>query len=162
MTTDFEGVSIPDFIHYIYVPILILEKEPVFSLLNVLNIAWCNGTVLFSWRLIFTVTNDVPEFSRCTVTHGPFCFTYVILYSFLRIGYTNWYEALISTILSPFKASPFRWVIFIPNALWYYDIILYKTAKSKASVAHNHTNIWCHRTTNKWLYFSMWFIIQGK
>jgi len=39
MTTDFEGVSIPDFIHYIYVPILILEKEPVFSLLNVLNIA---------------------------------------------------------------------------------------------------------------------------
>ena len=34
-TSDFEGVSIPDFIHYIYFPILILEKEPVFSLLNV-------------------------------------------------------------------------------------------------------------------------------
>jgi len=32
---DFEGFSIPDFIHYIYFPILILEKEPVFSLLNV-------------------------------------------------------------------------------------------------------------------------------
>ena len=31
----FEGFSIPDFIHYIYFPILILEKEPVFSLLNV-------------------------------------------------------------------------------------------------------------------------------
>ena len=30
MTSDFEGFSIPDFIHYIYVPILILEKEPVF------------------------------------------------------------------------------------------------------------------------------------
>ena len=35
MTSDFEGFSIPVFIHYIYFPILILEKEPVFSLLNV-------------------------------------------------------------------------------------------------------------------------------
>ena len=35
MTSDFEGFSIPDFIHNIYFPILILEKEPVFSLLNV-------------------------------------------------------------------------------------------------------------------------------
>jgi len=29
MTSDFEGFSIPDFIRYIYFPILILEKEPV-------------------------------------------------------------------------------------------------------------------------------------
>ena len=29
-TTANEGFSIPDFIHYIYFPILILEKEPVF------------------------------------------------------------------------------------------------------------------------------------
>jgi len=37
MTSDFEGFSIPDFIHYIYFPILILEKEPVFffSMLSV-------------------------------------------------------------------------------------------------------------------------------
>ena len=35
ITSDFKGFSIPDFIHYIYVPLLILEKEPVFSLLNV-------------------------------------------------------------------------------------------------------------------------------
>ena len=35
MTSDFEGLSIPDFIHYIYFPILILEKEPVFALFNV-------------------------------------------------------------------------------------------------------------------------------
>ena len=35
MTSDFEGFSIPHFIHYIYFPILTLEKEPVFSLLNV-------------------------------------------------------------------------------------------------------------------------------
>ena len=27
MTSDFEGFSITDFIHYIYFPILILEKE---------------------------------------------------------------------------------------------------------------------------------------
>ena len=30
MTSDFEGFSIPDFIHYIYFPILIIEKESVF------------------------------------------------------------------------------------------------------------------------------------
>ena len=30
MTSDFEGFSIPDFIHYIYFPILVLKKEPVF------------------------------------------------------------------------------------------------------------------------------------
>ena len=35
MTSDFEGFSIPDVIHNIYFPILILEKEPVFSLLDV-------------------------------------------------------------------------------------------------------------------------------
>ena len=35
MTSHFEGFYIPDFIHYIYFPILILEKDPVFSLLNV-------------------------------------------------------------------------------------------------------------------------------
>ena len=30
---DFDCFSIPDFIHYIYCPILILEKEPVFPFL---------------------------------------------------------------------------------------------------------------------------------
>ena len=33
MTSDFEGFSIPDFIHNIYIPILNLEKEPVFPFL---------------------------------------------------------------------------------------------------------------------------------
>ena len=33
MTSDFEGFSIADFIHHIYFPILILEKEPVFPFL---------------------------------------------------------------------------------------------------------------------------------
>ena len=35
MTSEFEGFSIPEFIHCIYFPILILQKETVFSLLNV-------------------------------------------------------------------------------------------------------------------------------
>ena len=30
MTSNFEGFPIPDFIHYIFFPILILQKEPVF------------------------------------------------------------------------------------------------------------------------------------
>jgi len=33
MTSDFEGFSFPDFIHYIYFPILFLEKEPEFPFL---------------------------------------------------------------------------------------------------------------------------------
>ena len=33
LTSDFEGFSIPDFIHYIYFPLLMLEKEPVFHFL---------------------------------------------------------------------------------------------------------------------------------
>ena len=33
MTSGFEGFSIPDFIHYIYFPIIILEKELVFPFL---------------------------------------------------------------------------------------------------------------------------------
>ena len=33
MTSDFERFSIPDFIHDIYFPILILEKESVFPFL---------------------------------------------------------------------------------------------------------------------------------
>ena len=35
MTSDFEELSISDFIHYIYFPIFILQKEPVFSIFNV-------------------------------------------------------------------------------------------------------------------------------
>ena len=33
MTSNFKGFSVPDFIHYIYFPILTLEKEPVFPFL---------------------------------------------------------------------------------------------------------------------------------
>jgi len=35
MTSDFEGFLYQIFFHYIYFLILILEKEPLFSLLNV-------------------------------------------------------------------------------------------------------------------------------
>ena len=49
MTSDFEGFSIPDFIHNIYFPIFILEKEPVFSLFecSVLN-KGTTGTILIT------------------------------------------------------------------------------------------------------------------
>ena len=40
MTSDFEGLSIPDFIHYIYLPILILEKESVFPVLTFSTKQW--------------------------------------------------------------------------------------------------------------------------
>ena len=33
MTSNFAGFSIPDFIDYIYFPILVFEKEPVFPFL---------------------------------------------------------------------------------------------------------------------------------
>ena len=54
MTSDFEEFSIPDFIHYIYFPILIPEKEPVFSPFecSVLH-KGTNGTIFITslvWR----------------------------------------------------------------------------------------------------------------
>ena len=54
ITSDFEGFSIPDFIHYIYFPILILEKEPVIFPLecSVLN-KGTTGTIFITslvWR----------------------------------------------------------------------------------------------------------------
>ena len=54
MTSDFECFSIPDCIHHIYFPILILEKEPVFSLFEclVLN-KGTTGTIFITslvWR----------------------------------------------------------------------------------------------------------------
>ena len=53
MTSDFEGFFIPDFIHYIYFPFLILEKEPVFPFeCSVLN-KGTTGTICIKalvWR----------------------------------------------------------------------------------------------------------------
>ena len=40
-------ISIPDFIHYIYSPILILRKEPVFSF-SMLNAKQGTGTVFIT------------------------------------------------------------------------------------------------------------------
>ena len=48
MTSDFEGFSFPDFIHYIYFPILILEKASIFPIeCSVLN-KGTTGTI-FIW-----------------------------------------------------------------------------------------------------------------
>ena len=50
MTSDFEGFSIPDFKHYIYFPFLILEKEPVFFVVecSVLN-KGTTGTIFITY-----------------------------------------------------------------------------------------------------------------
>jgi len=50
LTSDFEGlkVSIPDFIHYIYFPILILKKEPVFSFLMFSANQGATGTIFIT------------------------------------------------------------------------------------------------------------------
>ena len=54
--------SIPDFIHYIYFPILILEKEPVFSLLNVQ--CWYHFYNVLDWGL----NPDLPH-SKSALYH---------------------------------------------------------------------------------------------
>ena len=58
MTPDFDGFSIPDFIHYIYFPILILEKEPVFSLLNV-ELSPKQGHYWYHFYNIFGMTRSL-------------------------------------------------------------------------------------------------------
>ena len=50
MTSDFEGFSIPDCIHDIYVPILIPEKEPVFSI-DVMSNASIRWLAYFIYKL---------------------------------------------------------------------------------------------------------------
>ena len=56
MISDFEGFSIPDFIHYIYFPIFILEKEPVFSFLNV---QCSTRALLVSFYNVFGMTRSL-------------------------------------------------------------------------------------------------------
>jgi len=57
MTSDFEGISIPDCIYYIYYPILILEKEPVFPFL-LLSAKQGNYLVPFLLRLWYEAVID--------------------------------------------------------------------------------------------------------
>ena len=58
MTPDFVGFSIPDFIHYIYFPILILEKEPVFpfSMLSAKQ-----GNYWYHFYNVFGMTRSLTE-----------------------------------------------------------------------------------------------------
>ena len=56
MTSDFEGFSIPDFIHYIYSPILILEKEPVFPFLM---LSAKQGNYLVPFYNVFGMTSSL-------------------------------------------------------------------------------------------------------
>ena len=55
MTSDFEGFSIPDFIHYIYFPILILEKEPVFPFVM---FSAKQGNFWYHFYNVFGMTGD--------------------------------------------------------------------------------------------------------
>ena len=56
MTSDFDEFSIPDFIHYIYVPILILEKEPVFSFLM---FSAKQGHYWYHYYIVFGITRSL-------------------------------------------------------------------------------------------------------
>ena len=58
MTTDFEEFSIPDFIHYIYFPILILEKEPVFSFFM---LSAKRGNYWYHFYNVFGMTRSVTR-----------------------------------------------------------------------------------------------------
>ena len=58
MTSDFEEFSIPDFIHYIYFPILILEKEPVFSFFM---LSAKRGNYWYHFYNVFGMTRSVTR-----------------------------------------------------------------------------------------------------
>jgi len=71
MTSDFEEFSIPYCIHYIYFPILILEKEPVFSL------SMLSAKQGYYWYRFYNVfgmtrsfTGDKPGTSRTLCQHS--------------------------------------------------------------------------------------------
>ena len=63
MTSNFEGFSIPDFIHYIYFPILILEKEPVLMFSAKQGNYWYHFYNVFGMTQCLTVdwTWDLPH-----------------------------------------------------------------------------------------------------
>ena len=56
MTSDFEGFSIPDFIHYIYFPNLILKKELVFPFLM---FSTKQGNCLYPFYNVFGMTRSL-------------------------------------------------------------------------------------------------------
>ena len=58
MTSDFEGFPIPDFIHYIYFPILILDKEPVFPCLMFSANKGSTGTIFIVFGMKRSLTGD--------------------------------------------------------------------------------------------------------
>jgi len=83
MTSDFEGFSVPDFNHYIYFPILILEKEPVFPFLI---FSAKQGNYWYHFNNVFGMTRPLTGTSRSRndLTH---LFKNVFIY--LELIYTN-------------------------------------------------------------------------
>ena len=68
MTSDFEGFSIPDAIHYIYFPILIREKEPVFPFLMFsakLGNYWYHCLTSLVWRGLLLGIEPGTSHTRC-------------------------------------------------------------------------------------------------
>ena len=77
MTSDFERFSIPDFIDYIYFPILILEKEPVFGMTLSLTGDWtCDllaveaSTLPLGYRGGDTDITEYDEYTPCCFVTG--------------------------------------------------------------------------------------------
>ena len=70
MTSDFEGFSFPDLIHYIYFPILILKKEPVLMLIAKQGHYWYHFYNVFGMKLSLTGdwTRDLP-YSKPSLYH---------------------------------------------------------------------------------------------
>ena len=93
MTPDFEGSSIPDFIHYIYFPILILEKEPVIVHLICFNpqLQKCSVVLLYNricnnWK----ATTDVYLcflFVYNQISQELFCYWLFLIFIFIFSQY---------------------------------------------------------------------------
>ena len=56
MTSDFEGFSIPDYIHYIFIPILIIQKEPLFPFLM---LSAKQGNYWYHFYNVFSMTRSL-------------------------------------------------------------------------------------------------------
>ena len=92
MTSDFEGFSIPDFIHYIYFLILILEKFstlPHFPHCHIFDIATFPTLSYFPHCHIFHIAT-LSHFPHChishiatfpTLPHFPHCHIFVWQYT---------------------------------------------------------------------------------
>ena len=99
MTSDFEGFSIPYSIYYIYFPILILEKEPVFPFLmssakqenywyDFYNVFGMTRSLTGDW------TRDLPH------SKPAFYYSAIIIRIFLILSRCGCFGVVVTTSLS--------------------------------------------------------------